>query len=329
MRVKTKKIWRKNKIKRIILSVLCITLLMQTIVFANNDSQGFSDVTKEHWAYDYIMQMARRGVVNGYQDGSFKPDANVTRVEFCKMVIMASRTEIPNLSEPILSRFTVPGTVGHWAEDYMRAMSYSTWSYADWYLKNTSEHDVIINRGEAAMGIADIWYGYPRSYILLEDEIKEYVANKFVDSSNFGAFESTVYEASINGLMNGYSDGSFKCENNITRAELCTMLCRAFPSTLSQTYTNTYYGLNLYQDENGRKYVSFGDVTTDCTRCNSGIYFIKPSEEKEKWWDFLRVGASAEYDNYIAEGRLFFFDNMNGAYILADDYLNYIEDILH
>ena len=46
----------------------------------------FSDVTENHWAYEPIGAAAYYGWINGYTDGTFKPDANITRAEAAKVV---------------------------------------------------------------------------------------------------------------------------------------------------------------------------------------------------------------------------------------------------
>lgn len=52
-----------------------------SVVVATN-KMSFSDLTLEHWANKFIIPMAAKGIINGYNDGSFKPDGNITRAEF-------------------------------------------------------------------------------------------------------------------------------------------------------------------------------------------------------------------------------------------------------
>ncbi|MGF1675894.1 MAG: S-layer homology domain-containing protein, partial [Rivularia sp. (in: cyanobacteria)] len=44
-------------------------------------SARFPDITN-HWARPFIEALARRGILNGYPDGTFRPDNSVTRAEF-------------------------------------------------------------------------------------------------------------------------------------------------------------------------------------------------------------------------------------------------------
>ena len=43
---------------------------------------SFSDVTSAHWAANYIGYMEQFGIVRGYSDGTFRPNAPITRAEF-------------------------------------------------------------------------------------------------------------------------------------------------------------------------------------------------------------------------------------------------------
>ena len=54
----------------------------------SSESRIFSD-TNGHWAADVIERMNVLGIVNGFEDGSFRPDETVTRAEFAKMMITA------------------------------------------------------------------------------------------------------------------------------------------------------------------------------------------------------------------------------------------------
>ena len=42
----------------------------------------YSDLPKDHWAYDFVKQLSDKGYLNGYPDGTFKGDASMTRYEF-------------------------------------------------------------------------------------------------------------------------------------------------------------------------------------------------------------------------------------------------------
>ena len=61
-----------------------------TTAFAANP---FSDVTPQDWAYQSVAQLAAAGVINGYPDGTFKGQNNITRYEMAQMVAKAMANE--------------------------------------------------------------------------------------------------------------------------------------------------------------------------------------------------------------------------------------------
>ncbi|WP_433748566.1 InlB B-repeat-containing protein [Paenibacillus amylolyticus] len=72
---------------------------------------AFSDIDG-HWAEDFIQEAVREGIVSGFSDGSFKPNASVTRAEFTVMLMNTLNTEY---TEAAIS-FTDHAQIGAWAQ---------------------------------------------------------------------------------------------------------------------------------------------------------------------------------------------------------------------
>ncbi|WP_336762831.1 tail fiber protein [Paenibacillus sp. USHLN196] len=72
---------------------------------------AFSDVDG-HWAEDFIQEAVLEGIVSGFSDGSFKPNASVTRAEFTVMLMNTLNTEY---TEAAIS-FTDQAKIGAWAQ---------------------------------------------------------------------------------------------------------------------------------------------------------------------------------------------------------------------
>ena len=51
----------------------------------------FSDVPAGHWAYQSVSKLAAQGVIEGYGDGTYRGDRNITRYEMAQMI--AKRSE--------------------------------------------------------------------------------------------------------------------------------------------------------------------------------------------------------------------------------------------
>ncbi|MBE7030648.1 MAG: S-layer homology domain-containing protein [Ruminococcaceae bacterium] len=69
--------------------VVALTSLFATVSFA----ASFSDVDTTYHFYKAIDDLVNRGILNGYEDGTFKPDGNITRAEFSKIIAVASAPE--------------------------------------------------------------------------------------------------------------------------------------------------------------------------------------------------------------------------------------------
>lgn len=116
-------------------------LLTEQIEADKTYSSTFNDVAKGCWAANYIGYMQQFGIVTGYTDGSFRPNAPVTRAEFAAI---ASRFE--KLTQGSKSFTDVPDT--HWAVKYINFAATRGWvtGYADGTFK--PEHS--ITRAEVA-----------------------------------------------------------------------------------------------------------------------------------------------------------------------------------
>jgi len=61
--------------------VLCLVLSMAFTVFA----APLTDI-ENHWAKEQIKAWVEKGLVKGYEDGTFRPDHNISRAEFMALV---------------------------------------------------------------------------------------------------------------------------------------------------------------------------------------------------------------------------------------------------
>jgi serine protease len=67
-------------------------------------TNSFNDVLEIHWAHTAISAAVQAGIVNGYPDGSFRPDAPVTRMEMTAMLARALGIEV--LTTPMAAPFS-------------------------------------------------------------------------------------------------------------------------------------------------------------------------------------------------------------------------------
>lgn len=101
-------------------------LLTEQIEADKTYTNTFNDVPSSYWAANYIGYMQQFGIVTGFSDGSFRPNAPVTRAQFAAI---ASRFE--KLTEGTKSFTDVPST--YWAAKYINFAATRGWvtGYAD------------------------------------------------------------------------------------------------------------------------------------------------------------------------------------------------------
>ena len=75
-----------------------LTQLVNKLVGPEQQIQNasmFPDVPENHWAYAYLEDLQKRGIVEGYPDGQFRGDRSMTRYEFAAMLDRALRKGEP------------------------------------------------------------------------------------------------------------------------------------------------------------------------------------------------------------------------------------------
>ncbi|MGD9569979.1 MAG: S-layer homology domain-containing protein [Sedimentibacter sp.] len=190
-----------RRMKKTIAVILCLIMALGSFAFADvKDYEG-------HWAQATIQKWMDSGKVSGYPDGSYKPDANVTRAEFVKLV----NGIIDFNKKADLTFKDVPAT--EWYYDYVGVAQEI--GYISGYSAEKFGPNDYITREQAASILSRI------QYLANNEE----AAGKFTDSSDMSSWaKGSVGAASEAGFISGYTDGSLKPLNNLTRAEALTMI---------------------------------------------------------------------------------------------------------
>lgn len=61
---------------------------------------AFKDVADSHWASKYIISMAAKGLINGFEDGSFKPEEKITRAQFAVLLAKLLKLNLNSNGKP-------------------------------------------------------------------------------------------------------------------------------------------------------------------------------------------------------------------------------------
>ena len=178
------------------ITILILFFAINTVSFAEG-----------HWADNEIQYLLEKQIVSGYADGSFKPDKDITRAEFIKIV-----NNVLGLTEKAEVQFKDVNQ-GDWFHDEIaKALRIG---YIDGYGDNTLRPNNPITREEVAK-IMVVAFD-------LEDKATEGTTG-FNDNNEVSDWAKEYVNILHNrGYVSGYSDGSFRPNNPITRAEVVKM----------------------------------------------------------------------------------------------------------
>ncbi len=104
-----------NKLVSLLLALgLLFSILVPTATAA--DTLTFSDVSSDNPYYEAITNLAAEGIINGFEDGTFKPDEPVTRAQYTKIMCYAQNVGDIKYSEADRAKFPDVDP-NHWAID--------------------------------------------------------------------------------------------------------------------------------------------------------------------------------------------------------------------
>lgn len=181
----------------------------------------FKDVPADHWAKDAIYSAVNKGYFKGYSDGTFRPNANITRAEFAALMSRVSNNNV----EDGLGSFS--DTQGHWAETGITkaiGMGFiSTKDYPNGFKAGTS-----LTRKEMAKWMASGLAAKNEDFKQALSDTKDTLVP--VAEYHKGGLNKADYPyvsvALGTGLMAGYPDGSFGPNKTTTRAEVAVIIAR-------------------------------------------------------------------------------------------------------
>ncbi|WAA12107.1 S-layer homology domain-containing protein [Fervidibacillus halotolerans] len=228
-----------------IATVLMVTTFFSPVSADAAEKTTFKDI-KGHWAESAIYEMVEQGIINGFPDGTFRPNDPVTVGQFLKMIFMAVseeqangdrywKSEIYNKMDAY-SRYVIdygsPGfdfknaTQGYWAQPFVEQADnmgiineHERWSrWNDDYTTPLTREDVsyLVNQSVKNLlsEIPEEW-----NYALLaKTEIKDLDKVKHQYQS--------ILQVYTKGIMIGLGNNIFGVNKPVTRAEAVTVLSR-------------------------------------------------------------------------------------------------------
>lgn len=172
------------------IKVILLTFIY-VFVFSATCFASFSDV-ENHWASKEIKNFEDSKFVQGYADGTFKPDQDITKAEFCKIINSYMNYEVSG----------------------------------DWQQANL---DMAKEKGYLSVGKADDTIARDEAFValvrLMKLESKSNDLLPFDDSENIAAWAlPSVKALNESGYIKGFPDNTIKPKQNMKRAELVAIL---------------------------------------------------------------------------------------------------------
>lgn len=207
-------------LKRISRIILLLLMFNQV-----SGAASFKDIYN-NWAKDYIQKAVDKNLLSGYPDSTFRPDKNITKVEFYTIV-----NKMNNYTEKSLVNY-IDIKEGAWYYDEVSKAVNA--SYIP-NLKISLMPNMEISREEVAR-----IFSYSNSL-----EAGSNFRLTFKDSSIISNDCKSGVDAMVaNGLISGYPDGTFKPKKGISRAEVAKIISLLYEKNLvsdSKKYTGNDY----------------------------------------------------------------------------------------
>lgn len=217
-----------------LLVAMSVTVPAMAAPTDDTEVSKFSDITENfEWAKSYINSMAQKGLISGYEDGTFRPDNDVTRQEALSLFARAMGSndsvnkkivEIANdRYGAIIKNYNLS-----WGEDEIAYLMYKgalKKTDLDTYLKD-NEKNTPMKRYEAAIIITKAMGGEEKALADL-GVVLDYTDAREVPSSSI----QYVSYATETGIMEGMGDGTFSPSTSVKRSQMAVMLSRTVDKT--------------------------------------------------------------------------------------------------
>ena len=227
-----------RKIKQTLIILLCLLALTFLFVFpalANapvgytkgKDIQKggttipvFSEL-KDHWAKDTVEKMVYQDIIKGYEDDTFRPENEISRLEAAAILVRALK--LTGGTEAELAAFSDAATVPVWGRQILATA-----------VKEALIKGYPVEGGKTALNPANPITRAELATLLSRLIIKkqgsqESPAPAFADQDQIPAWaQEGIALAAAKDIIKGYPDNTFKSAKKVTRAETAVMVQRFF-----------------------------------------------------------------------------------------------------
>ena len=214
-----------NKSLALLLAVLLLIFSSTMYISPVKAKSIFTDVDHHYWALNEIMFLQEKGIINGFPDGTFKPDDTITRLQAVLMIIREKGiTDFSSVSDPGFTDVR-PGDTGY--DEIAKLVELGT---INGQVNEKGERIFApsdsLTRAQMAKILSITYKIEGNSEIIFSDVLKDHWGYPYVQA------------LAQHNITIGYGDGRFGESDNITRAQFSTMMARTLDKSFRPQLEN-------------------------------------------------------------------------------------------
>lgn len=227
--------------KKSIVAVLLLLFILSSASFAEA-GKHFTDLGETHWAKQHIDYLSGLEIINGYPDGTFKPEANIKINEFITMTLKSMDYHLESMSTD-------------WAKPYIdKAIELGVIEN-----KEFPQYTADITREQMASIVVN---ALSLSETRPSNVMDQYVINDLKDYHLVSDhYKQNVIDSYKFGIITGYPDGTFNPSGLAKRSEASKVLVTMMKSEERKPYENMEAKSTIvligYMDENGENAIRY------------------------------------------------------------------------
>ncbi|MEM9150229.1 MAG: S-layer homology domain-containing protein, partial [Cyanobacteria bacterium P01_F01_bin.3] len=230
-------------------------------------SQRFPDVPTDFWASAAIRQAQTQGFISGFPDGSFRPNAPLTRVQ--AIVALVSGLKLGDGRSESLLTYTDRAQVPSYAVEPVAAATERqiVVNHPDPHTLRPLEP---ITRAETTALVHQALVAINKTPRIVSPFIPDIDTASFTDLSERHWAANHIEPLVQQGWLSGFRDGSFRPDDPMTRAQFSVLLVGAFnpqpkrPAVSFRDVPNSFWGAAVIQQAYQAEFISgFPDLTFD------------------------------------------------------------------
>lgn len=197
-------------------AVISASMITGTIVAtaspvgASTNGQTFSDLDPKKDYYDAVLQLAARGIINGFPDGTYKPESFVTRGQAAKILAASLKLDTKSVKNPGFSDLTTDN------EFYGSIAALAETGVLNGFPDKTFRPNDKLTRSEMAKILV-------LGYKLQESSSKDHPFHDVKNTSAFASYINTIFK---HGITKGTSATTFSPSDSVTRGQIASFVVR-------------------------------------------------------------------------------------------------------